>query len=303
VDSIGAKVNSTENMEEFRELTKIRKNLQAIVVVVDFCKKHGYEHADLPSVLSQQDHFLSVDPKAGVVWPPFLIAAGTSHKIRACTTPADFWSAVRSSFSSCTPMEMCDKQASIIAERIVGISKADDLQNRLRDFFHLDVDLKGVSVDLHEQIEDVHVMAWYGQVSAKGLSTLLPILERAVARAENEDLPISSALSVFPGGRAVVGAARVFLSRGRSLLNYLAPALEYVKGLHDDLRNSSAGVRWDTSARLKDLDLRLAVSLRGELLKPGMWSWSRASVFARFAHRFRHGPSYLRYVGKGAGGN
>ena len=177
-----------------------------------------------------QDHFLSCDPKVELVWPPLLVSMRVTQKVRGCADLFKFWGLMAEAFGGVPESDLREKQGSMVAERIVGLTKTDDMEAQLQKLFPLDMKFaECVCSALVEQVREVHSIIWCTATPVKQLSALVVTLAVAVRNSAVEDNVITSALSVFPAGRELVTKAKLFGTRAGCMLSDARLASSFIE--------------------------------------------------------------------------
>jgi len=200
--------------------------------------------------MDSRDTFLSIDPVATVVWPEFLIQSRISQKVRKCDCPKSFWPALGSAFAAVPHDKLAPKQSSVIAERIVSITKMEGIEAQLSMFFPPALDVSVLDATLREQVHDVQIIANYLACAPKDLLQTVAKLKVAVARASGagDANPISTSLCVFPAGRLLVSEATLYTKRADAMLEAFARASTVVDLHLQILKEMVAAKTWPSTS-------------------------------------------------------
>jgi hypothetical protein len=228
MEDMGSKINATQDRNEFDVLTKLKNKLQAIVTVADFLRRRGIDDLGLASTMDAQIHFLSMAPQAEIAWPDYLLSNKLSQQIRACENPDQFWKAIVSQFAGVAPGDLVKKQATVIAERIIGITKGDDMLQNLKAFFPKGLNPQ-VDKSLSEQICDVSTLAWCGEDTCpEQVRSVRQCLWQAVVATRLPENEITNALTIFPAGRLVITRASELESKYAAMADAMEHAAAFI---------------------------------------------------------------------------
>jgi hypothetical protein len=262
VDALGLRANVTTERSEFDQLTITRKKLQAMIIIVDFCRKHSYDHSGLGAVMDAQDHFLKMEPATTLSWPQMLVETKISHQVRSTEDHGEFWRLMVSSFLGQSESDIHKRHASLISQRIIGITKADGMQEQLERLFPTSMDIqKIVSPALWDEIQDVQFIVFRETMISTTYEHGLPRLKLAIANTAKDSLVISSALVVFPAGRNMVASARLFATQAEAMMLSVNVAKRFLED-HSEQLNDTLCKHWSRTGHLVELDAVLKVSLR-----------------------------------------
>jgi hypothetical protein len=150
LDDLVAKENTTQDRAEFSMLVVQRKRLQAILAVCDFCKTKGLEHGGFVECFDSQKHFLSIEPEAKVEWPKHLLTHHFSHRARSQVDADSFWACLREAATVFSLEDLIAKQSALIAEKVIGLTKGDEVWVNLQKFFPRGLALQSFSSDLQK---------------------------------------------------------------------------------------------------------------------------------------------------------
>ena len=156
LDDLVAKVNTTQDRVEFTMLVVQRKRMQAVMAVCDFCKAKGLEHEGFVDCFDSQKHFLSIDPEANLEWPKHLLTQHFSHRARGQVDADAFWACMRDAETFYPQQDLLAKQSALIAEKVIGITKGDDVMVNLQKFFPCDLPLQSFSSEL-QKVGVIHI--------------------------------------------------------------------------------------------------------------------------------------------------
>ena len=171
-DELQEEIQGTDDENVFKEMTKHKKVLESIIAACDFVAKNGIDHADLDTLMSNQDHYLKLDPAASVRWPAHLKSKTLEQRLRKEEKPEEFWKCLEGGDTILgVDPDACEaKRVSIIAERIVAITKEEDAQNTLRLWFPESIKLTSFSRAIQDQVSDVVEQLFYEEEDSVTMS-------------------------------------------------------------------------------------------------------------------------------------
>lgn len=131
-------VSSTSDLAEYAVLVAQKKRLEAMLIVLDFCNKSGVTNAGLADLVKEQKHFLSLEPAAVLRFPKYIETNAFLLTVRASRGAASFWEGVKEAENVFVGEVAMKKQSSVIAERIIAITKSSEISNLMTSFFPQD---------------------------------------------------------------------------------------------------------------------------------------------------------------------
>lgn len=236
LDDLSKQADATEDMAEFGVLTVQKKKIEVVLGLTDFIAKSGVSHVGLVETVDAQNHYMSLAPKVEVKLPSYVSSNYFLLRSRGVPDAEGFWQCIRDAKMH-FPAEVAQrKQANLIGERIIAITKSDAMQKTLEEFFPKDVSSLQFEGEIEKQLLHVACLTWHSTATAAELKQLAQSLSAAILSTDNAKDVITHSLTVFPAGRTLIAQASAFKSQVDLTVSWVDSLLEGLGAAERSLR-------------------------------------------------------------------
>jgi hypothetical protein len=181
-----------------------------ILELTDFINKSGVSHSGLLEVVDAMKHYMQKDPVVTLELPSYISSNYFLMQVRGVSDANGFWDCIRKAKDHFQGECLAKKQASVIAERIVGITKTMEVQKHLQEFFPRECAALQLEGGIQKQVFHVSCITWCREAAASELACLNKDLADAICSTADPKNTIPQSLTVFPAGRSLLAEAKSF---------------------------------------------------------------------------------------------
>ena len=200
------KQETTSEPKEFEEIGAAMKCTDIMLEVLQAYHSCGLNSPLFASTWDQQHHFSQLNPKVSWPFPKWLSIASLENKLLIIDSPARFWEQLSEDnlIVHAIP-DMALAQSKVLSEKVALVSSRETTTVLgLQSFFSFpaEADYK-VCAELQSQAVSVHLIAHHAVLTYMQEDAL----NAAILSTKESKHIVSHALTLYPGGRALVEAA------------------------------------------------------------------------------------------------